>query len=64
MRNKSDSFQWNIIAVYGETQVEHKQIFLTELVQCYQKESLTLVIGGYFNIMNDDNNDRYDDQWP
>ena len=46
MRNKSDSFQWNIIAVYGETQVEHKKIFLTELVQCYQKESLTLVIGG------------------
>ena len=27
MRNKSDSFQWNLIAVYGAAQAEHKQSF-------------------------------------
>jgi hypothetical protein len=67
MRNKADGFQWNLIAVYGAAQPEHKQSFLSELVQCCQSESLPVAIGGDFNIIRgpqDKNNDRYNDRWP
>ena len=53
--------------VYGAAQPEHKQSFLSELVQCCQSESLPVAIGGDFNIIRgpqDKNNDRYDDRWP
>ena len=39
MRNKVDGFQWNLIAVYGAAQVEYKESFLTEIVQCCQNET-------------------------
>ena len=55
MRNKSDGFQWNLIAVCGAAQAEHKQSFLTELVQCCQNESLPLGLGGDFNIIKGSN---------
>jgi len=67
MRNKADGFQWNLIAVYGAAQPEHKQCFLTELVQCCQNESLPLMLGGDFNIIRgpgEKNKDNYDDRWP
>ena len=67
MRNKNDGSQWNLIAVYGAAQDEHKQSFLTEIVQCCQNESLPFLMGGDFNIIrgpNEKNNDRYDDRWP
>ena len=67
LRNKNDGFQWNLIAVYGAAQDEHKQSFLTEIVQCCQNESLPFLMGGDFNIIrgpNEKNNDRYDDRWP
>jgi len=65
MRNKADGFQWNLIAVYGAAQPEHKQSFLSELGYC-QSKSLPVAIGGDFNIIRgpqDKNNDRYDDRW-
>ena len=46
LRNKFDGFQWNLIAVYGAAQDEHKQSFLTEMVQCCQNESLPFHMGG------------------
>ena len=53
MRNKADGFQWNLIAVYGAAQPEHKQCFLTELVQCCQNESLPLMLGGISTLLGD-----------
>jgi hypothetical protein len=67
MRNKVDGFQWNLIAVYGVAQAEHKKCFLTEIVQCCQNETIPLLMGGDFNLIrspNEKNNDRYDDRWP
>ena len=45
LRNKNDGFQWNLIAVYGAAQDEHKQSFLTEIVQCSRNESLLFLMG-------------------
>ena len=44
LRNKNDGFQWNLITVYGAAQDEHKQSFLTEMVQCCQNESLPFLM--------------------
>jgi hypothetical protein len=51
LRNKDDGFQWALIAVYGAAQEEHKDRFLTELVNACGKESLPLLVGGDFNII-------------
>jgi len=67
MRNKVDGFQWNLIAVYGAAQVEHKESILTKIVQCCQNETIPLLMGGDFNLIrgpNEKNNDRYDDRRP
>ena len=55
MRNKVDSFQWNLIAFYEAAKVEHKESFLTEIVQCCQNETIPLLMGGDFNLIRGPN---------
>lgn len=65
--NKSDGFQWILVAVYGAAQEEFKEAFLVGLVNACSKMSLPILIGGDFNIIrnpNEKNNDRYNDKWP
>jgi hypothetical protein len=54
------------VAVYGATQPDFKEVFLTELVQACSKVSLPPLIRVDFNIINpsEKSNDRYDDRWP
>ena len=51
LRNKSDGFQWALVAVYGAAQDEHKDMFLMEWVNACSNESLPLLVGGDFNII-------------
>jgi hypothetical protein len=46
-----DDFKWLLAAVYGAAQTQHKEAFLTELVQLCSKESLHILIDGDFNII-------------
>jgi hypothetical protein len=48
LRNKSDNFQWVLVAVYGAAQPAFKDKFLTELVQTCSNENLPLLVGGDF----------------
>jgi exonuclease III len=66
LRNKMDSFEWGLVAVYGAAQNEEKNLFLQELVQASSGPSLPLLVGGDFNIIRNPrkkNNVRYDDRW-
>jgi hypothetical protein len=49
--NKSDSFNWALVAVYGPTQEDQKEGFLAEMVNMCSHETLPLIIGDDFNIM-------------
>jgi hypothetical protein len=51
IRNKSDSFKWALVAVYGPAQDDKKERFLAEMVNMCSHETLPLMIGGDFNIM-------------
>lgn len=65
--NKSDGFQWILVAVYAAAQEEFKEAFLVGLVNACSKMSLSILIGGDFNIIrkpNEKNNDKYNDKWP
>ena len=42
---------WVLVAVYGATQPEFKEEFLTELVRACNVEKLPIMVGGDFNIM-------------
>ena len=67
LRNKIDDFKWILVAVYGAAQPEFKECFLTELVHACRIESLSIMIGGDFNIIRspeEKSNDRYNDRWP
>ncbi|WVZ80083.1 hypothetical protein U9M48_027589, partial [Paspalum notatum var. saurae] len=67
IRNKVDGIQWILVAVYGAAQPKFKEVFLTELVQSCNKESLPLLIGGGFNIIrnpSEKNKDNCNDKWP
>jgi hypothetical protein len=64
VKNKSDNFEWILIALYGTSQEEEKESFLQELVQTCNIESLPLIIGD-FNIIrspHENNNNRYNDK--
>ncbi len=66
VRNKEDAFQWILVAVYGATQEEYKEAFLTELVNSCRKEALPMVIGGDFNIIRkpqEKNNANFNVKW-
>lgn len=67
LRNRSDNFQWILMAVYGAAQPEFKEIFLTELVHACSKENAPILLGGDFNIIrkpSEKNNDKYENRWP
>jgi hypothetical protein len=67
LRNRSDDFQWCLVAVYGAAQPKFKEKFLMELVQACRKESRPILIGGDFNIIrnpSEKNNDNFDSRWP
>jgi len=58
---------WVLVAVYGATQPEFKEEFLTELVRAYNVEKLPIMVGGDFIIMRNlvkKNNDNFDGKWP
>jgi hypothetical protein len=67
VRDKERDFKWVLVAVYGATQPEFKESFLTELVHSCSHEKLPLCIRGDFNIIrnsNEKNNDRFQERWP
>jgi hypothetical protein len=49
--NKSDSFKWTLVVVYGPAQDDQKEKFLAELVHMCSHETLPLQMGGDFNIL-------------
>ena len=66
VRNKKDGFQWVLVSMYGAAQQQYKDAFLTELVQLCTKETLTILIGGDFNIIRgppEKNNANFSDRW-
>ena len=65
--NRSDKFEWILMAVYGPAQDEFKSAFLAELVRACQHNPLPTLIGGDFNILRNSkekNNDRFNCRWP
>jgi exonuclease III len=67
LRHKEEDFKFNLISVYGPAQADLKSHFLSELVRVCSKETLSLIIGGDFNIIHrpdEKNNDNYNDRWP
>ena len=47
LRNKVDGFRWALLSVYGATQEEHKENFLSELVRvCTSCGDLPFIVGG------------------
>jgi hypothetical protein len=66
LRNKEDSFEWNLLAVYGAAQDSEKGNFLSELVRLCGTESIPLIVWGDFHIIrspSEKNNNRYSDRW-
>jgi hypothetical protein len=67
LRHKEYDFKFNLIYVYGPTQMDLKSQFLSEVVRVCSKDALPTVIGGDFNIIHrpdEKNNDNYNDRWP
>jgi hypothetical protein len=67
IHNKDDNFEWKLIAVYGATQENEKEAFLSELVCMCGTESEPLLVGGDFNIIRsptEKNNNRFDGRLP
>jgi hypothetical protein len=42
LRNRDDDFKWNLVSVYGPAQHEHKERFLTVVVQMCSEQTLPL----------------------
>jgi hypothetical protein len=68
LKNKTDSFEWTLITVYGAAQEEEKESFLQELVQACSIERIPLMVrrGGGFQYNQEPqekNNARYSDRW-
>ena len=52
LKNKVDGFWWALLSVYGATQDEYKEHFLSELVRaCSNCGNLPFLVGGDFNII-------------
>jgi hypothetical protein len=49
--NKSDSFKWALMVVYGPAQDDNKESFLAELINICSHGQLPLVMGGDYNIL-------------
>jgi hypothetical protein len=64
-----DNFNLALVAIYGPTQVDQKEQFLTELIHMCSHEQLPILIGGggYFHVLRhprDKNNDNFEHRWP
>ena len=67
LRSKNDGFEWVLVSVYDIAQEEYKTQFVSELVRLCDNETLPMMVGGDFNIIQkpeDKNNDNYDPRWP
>ena len=68
IKNKVDGFRWALFSMYGATQEEHREHFLSELVRaCTRCGDLPFLVGGDFNIIRNPsgkNNSRYNNKWP
>jgi hypothetical protein len=65
--NKENNLKWALVAIYGPTQSNLKEKFLTEMVQMCSHELLPILIGGDFNILrnpSEKNNDNFNHRWP
>jgi hypothetical protein len=65
--NKDNSFKWALVAIYGPTQDNLKEQFLTKMVNLCSHERLPILIGGDFNMLrnpSEKNNDNYEHRWP
>ena len=52
IKNKVDGFRWALFSMYGATQEEHREHFLSELVRaCTSCGDLPFLVGGDFNII-------------
>jgi hypothetical protein len=59
--NKENNFKWALVVVYSPGQDDQKLNFLTKLVNMGNREILSILIGGDFNILRisyDKNNDN------
>lgn len=45
LKNKTDCFCWNFVAVYGSSYEEHKQEFIDELHDIFINTSLPTLVG-------------------
>jgi len=67
LRHKEDDFKFFLLSIYGPAQLEHKSLFLSELVRVCSNETLPIIMGGDFNIIrspSEKNNANYSDRWP
>jgi hypothetical protein len=65
VRSKEDDFKFNLIFVYGPTQLDQKSPFLSEVVLVCSTEALPNIIGSDFDINHrpdEKNNDNYNDR--
>jgi hypothetical protein len=65
--NKSHSFKWALVVVYGPAQDDQKEKFLVELINMCSHKNLPILMGGDFNILRhstEKNNDRFNNRWP
>jgi hypothetical protein len=53
VRNRKDSFIWNLVTVYGAANDENKQAFLDELEKICSNNNLPILVGGDFNLIRD-----------
>ena len=67
IKNKNDGFLWVLVVVYGAVQESNKPAFLAELVQIHEAKTLTMLVGGDFNIIRrpeEKNNANFEPRWP
>ena len=67
IRNKTDNFIWSLVTVYGPTQEEFKEPFLTELVTLAKDNPDPIIIGGDFILLRfpfEKSKGRFDNHWP
>jgi hypothetical protein len=65
--NQECNFKWALVAIYGPTQSNLKEQFLTEMVHMCSHEQFPILIGGDLNILrnpSEKNNDNFEHRWP
>jgi hypothetical protein len=51
LRNRKDGFKWEVVVVYGLAQHDRSTGFLEELEWKCERTTMTMVIGGDFNLI-------------